>query len=777
MNPSQIYRRLAELPAFTSVSFASKHHIVIESSIRDHVNNTKRSFLQEASFSKDSSPVWLSCPNERPESIVARLVSASGTKVAILKEINGTPKKRFVEVWKGDQAELIMETTSRHGSFYGDATFSSLCFSPEENALLYTAEANPPEEDPKDPFKKFKFEQSYGETFIDRRRPTLFWLQWDSSRDALYRSKPAAKLLKVNAKISKTRKLGAFSHELEDPPVFALGQAVFASLTGRSVLATAYLRSSGDRKLGIVYCTNRASIIVRMTLPNLPTPRPEEGEETKANNGEKGKKSEEAVDIECHTVFSDYPARSPRVWFPRESDEVSNPVALWVSSAKEPHGSCSRLHAMALPAADELQSSWEGGDSEAQDQASTPPESTIVVDSVWDPSQSVEEGGFPGLYINQLPPNPFLFIRGKLYTVCVTSWGCYADIVAVPVKFNESNEPLKEQIIRLSRPGGRRATTVVNCNGRLSMAAISSDLTEPNDVFATDIGDSGLTDLSWQQVTTISHRVRNLTFELIKKIIDVKHRYPTQTIYLGIEDADRPLITMPHGGPHTVTPLSFSAPLVALVLCGYNVSLPNYTGSLGYGQRWVEALLGKIGSLDVEDVMASAKELVKRGMAKEGPGMQLYMGGSHGGFLGAHVVGQYPSFFSAAVLRNPVINIASMISTTDIPDWTDVECGRQYDPGALLTPESYSNLYALSPVQYVDKVQTPVLLNIGDVDQRVPPSQGKEYYHLLKARGMGDKAEMLWFPENSHALDKVEAERVSWEAAYAWFQRFGTKTV
>ncbi|KAG8829257.1 hypothetical protein FRC17_006885 [Serendipita sp. 399] len=745
MNTSQIYRRLAELPAFTSVSFASKHHIIIESSVRDHVNSTKRTFLQEASFSKDSTPAWLSSPNERPDSIVARLVSASGMKVAILKETNGTSKKRFVEVWKGDQAELIMETTSRHGSFYGDATFSSLCFSPEENALLYTAEANPPEEDPKDPFKKF--------------------------------SKPAAKLFKVNAKIPKTQKLGTFSHEMEDPPVFALGQAVFASLSGRSVLATAYLRNSGDRKLGIVYCTNRPSIIVRMTLPNLPTPRPEEGEETKASNGEKGKKSEEDVDIECRTVFSEYPARSPRVWFPHESDEASKPVALWVSSAKEPHGSCSRLHAMALPAADELQSSWESVDSGTQDQASTPPESTIVVDSVWDPSQSVEEGGFPGLYINQLPSNPFLFILGRLYAVCVTSWGCYSDIVAVPVNFNESNEPLKEQIIRLSRPGERRATTVVNCNGRLSMAAISSDLTEPNDVFAADIGNSGLTGFSWHQVTTISHRVRSLTFGLIRKIVDVKHRYPTQTIYLGIEDADRPLITMPHGGPHAVTPLSFSAPLVALVLCGYNVSLPNYTGSLGYGQKWVEALLGKIGSLDVEDVMASAKELVKQGMAKEGPGMQLYMGGSHGGFLGAHVVGQYPSFFSAAVLRNPVINIASMISTTDIPDWTDVECGRQYDPGALLSPESYSNLYALSPIQYVDKVQTPVLLNIGDVDQRVPPSQGKEYYHLLKARGMGDKVEMLWFPENSHALDKVEAERVSWEAAYAWFQKFGAKTV
>ena len=114
-----------------------------------------------------------------------------------------------------------------------------------------------------------------------------------------------------------------------------------------------------------------------------------------------------------------------------------------------------------------------------------------------------------------------------------------------------------------------------------------------------------------------------------------------------------------------------------------------------------------------------------------------------------------------------------MASTTDIPDWTTVECGVPYNPSSLLTPTSYSTLYDMSPIRYVDKVQTPLLLRIGDVDQRVPPSQGKEYYHLLKARGMGERVQMLWFPENGHPLDKVEAERAGWAAQFAWFQKYG----
>jgi hypothetical protein len=62
----------------------------------------------------------MSNPIERSESIVAKLVSPSGKRTALLKETKSTPKKRFVEIWKGDSAELILETTNRHGSFYGD---------------------------------------------------------------------------------------------------------------------------------------------------------------------------------------------------------------------------------------------------------------------------------------------------------------------------------------------------------------------------------------------------------------------------------------------------------------------------------------------------------------------------------------------------------------------------------------------------------------------------------------------------------------------------------
>jgi hypothetical protein len=66
------------------------------------------------------------------------------------------------------------------------------------------------------------------------------------------------------------------------------------------------------------------------------------------------------------------------------------------------------------------------------------------------------------------------------------------------------------------------------------------------------------------------------------------------------------------------------------------LNIPNYTGSTGFGEFYVQKLVGKCGTLDVEDVKATVDHLVREGKGEYGPGKQLVTGGSHGGFLTAH---------------------------------------------------------------------------------------------------------------------------------------------
>ena len=161
------------------------------------------------------------------------------------------------------------------------------------------------------------------------------------------------------------------------------------------------------------------------------------------------------------------------------------------------------------------------------------------------------------------------------------------------------------------------------------------------------------------------------------------------------------------------------------------------------------SLPGRVGDQDVKDCYQAFQECLQT-FPKLNQEKAVLFGGSHGGFLVTHLAGQYPDAFKAVVARNPVTNISSMSTISDIGDWCFNEAGLGFQYRSP-TPQELQVMYEKSPIFHVNSVKAPVYLMIGKDDLRVPPSQGIEYYRNLK--GLGKQVDMNYYEDN-HPLGK-----------------------
>ena len=228
------------------------------------------------------------------------------------------------------------------------------------------------------------------------------------------------------------------------------------------------------------------------------------------------------------------------------------------------------------------------------------------------------------------------------------------------------------------------------------------------------------------------------------------------------------LVVLPHGGPHSCFVGDFSSHVAIMYQLGYSILLVNYRGSTGNGQDSIDSLPGKVGTNDVNDCQQAA-EFCKE---KHAYNSVLLYGGSHGGFLTTHLIGQFPDFYTAASARNAVTHLEAELFVSDIPDWVMCEGLGTYDFDYKCVggPEIFAELYAKSPVKYIDSVKTPTLLMIGSVDLRVPPSQGMEYYKALIARKVPAKA--LIYKEDNHPLDKPQTLADCIVSTILWYEKY-----
>ncbi|KAF8820438.1 putative acylaminoacyl-peptidase [Cardiosporidium cionae] len=281
---------------------------------------------------------------------------------------------------------------------------------------------------------------------------------------------------------------------------------------------------------------------------------------------------------------------------------------------------------------------------------------------------------------------------------------------------------------------------------------------------ASTNGELTHTSPSWNRFTHAHSLLLHKTWKIFedRHIVVKSERNPEEK---------RKIAVVLHGGPHSCYHSGFFPHILFLMELGFDILGVNYRGSLGFGQEEVLSLLGKVGKQDVMDVKEAFSSYLKCNPSLYDEHHSVVLGGSHGGFLVCHLIGQFPSLFGAASTLNPVTDLVSMMGSTDIPDWCLAEgCDETYNPSLLLTDEQLVQLRSASPLRFVKFVETPLLLGVGGSDLRVPPSQSLQYYKLLRA--LRKRCRLLYFPENDHRVASLPCSENYWVNVAVWFTRW-----
>ncbi len=189
----------------------------------------------------------------------------------------------------------------------------------------------------------------------------------------------------------------------------------------------------------------------------------------------------------------------------------------------------------------------------------------------------------------------------------------------------------------------------------------------------------------------------------------------------------RPCLVMLHGGPHIQDYDAYSPRLAGWARLGVTVVRVNFRGSSGFGMSWRDAIIGRVGLTELEDVAAVRHWLVAAGVAD--PARLVLSGASWGGYLTLLALGRYPRAWCAGVAHQPVADLVACYERS-MDDVKSYERGLHGGSPAEV-PERYRRS---SPITYVARVRRPLLITAARDDAVCPPDQIAGYVSALRSR-------------------------------------------
>lgn len=231
-----------------------------------------------------------------------------------------------------------------------------------------------------------------------------------------------------------------------------------------------------------------------------------------------------------------------------------------------------------------------------------------------------------------------------------------------------------------------------------------------------------------------------------------------------VEGEKYPMILNIHGGPHMMYANTFVHEMQLLAAEGYAVLYMNPRGSHSYSQEFVNGCRGDYGGGDYRDLMAAVDMILEENTWIDATRLGV-TGGSYGGFMTNWIIG-HTDRFKAALTQRSISNWISFYGVSDI--------GYYFTPWQMdADMTNVEKLWQHSPLKYVEKMQTPLMILHSELDFRCPIEQAEQLYITMKS--MKKDVEFIRFPKANHNLSRTGLPNLRQERLQAIQQWFVTK--
>jgi dipeptidyl aminopeptidase/acylaminoacyl peptidase len=192
---------------------------------------------------------------------------------------------------------------------------------------------------------------------------------------------------------------------------------------------------------------------------------------------------------------------------------------------------------------------------------------------------------------------------------------------------------------------------------------------------------------------------------------------------------------------------------------GYVVIAPEYRGSIGYGEKYYDAI--DYGGAEVDDVVTAVDVLRTRYPEVDCHRVGI-IGWSHGGMISMLSVFRNPLLFRAAAAIVPVTNLLDRVERKGVEKQLAL-----IDPGRRVfaaPPEARPDIYKdRSPLFQVDKLRIPLLVHVAKNDQDVEFEEDMPLVEALRTLKPALAVTKVYdHPIGGHTFDR-RVNKLTWE--------------